>query len=362
MELVFASGLQFIVMSLHSTCVRVIMSTYTCTMCGESVTGFLKIRTHMSAIHETDIFEQPESADLEFDWAMMCPGPGHVEMNMVRSVVEFSWSIFWESMCKEFNFRSEDALKSQKKVSDHHKGWELLCIVNISMVKESAVPYVRSELSGDEKPTIRTEGFLKYIMNQKDDFTYAFIVDLVMDIISSIFMYRQGVRENIPSFVFAGRAIFAKIWSARNHPLYRELEMSDSVAFARMPPNMRDFVTKTWSINTSGLKGTGERPDFKLRGKEQGYTKLDSFCTIWTRLGTSMCQRRQPVKSTAKSVQWHRSQRLPEKIFPPRKKSWWWNKQIQNNPHKGWVCVPPESKASHGSWWYSSGWRTGAFV
>ena len=96
-------------------CVRVIMSTYTCTMCGESVTGFLKIRTHMSAMHETDIFEQPESADLEFDWAMMCPGPGHVEMNMVRSVVELSWSIFWESMCKEFNFRSENALKSQKK-------------------------------------------------------------------------------------------------------------------------------------------------------------------------------------------------------------------------------------------------------
>ena len=107
------------------------------------------------------------------------------------------------------------------KVSDHHKGWELLRIANISLVKELAVPDVRSELSGDEEPTITTEGFLKYIMNQKDDFTYAFIVDLVMDIISSIFMYRQGVRENIPSFVFAGRAIFAKIWSARNHPLYR---------------------------------------------------------------------------------------------------------------------------------------------
>ena len=154
-------------------------------------------------------------------------------------------------------------------MSDHHKGWELLRIANISLVKELAVPYVRSELSGDEEPTITTEGFLKYIMNQKDDFTYAFIVDLVMDIISSIFMYRQGVRENIPSFVFAGRAIFAKIWSARNHPLYRELEMSDSVAFARMPPNMRDFVTKTWSINTSGVKGTGEGPDFKLEEKNK---------------------------------------------------------------------------------------------
>ena len=65
-------------------------------------------------MHATDIFEQPESADLEFDWAMMCLGPGHVEMNMVHSVVELSWSIFWESMCKEFNFRSENALKSQK--------------------------------------------------------------------------------------------------------------------------------------------------------------------------------------------------------------------------------------------------------
>ena len=33
---------------------------------------------------------------------------------------------------------------SHKKVSDHHKGWELLRIANISLVKESAVPYVRS--------------------------------------------------------------------------------------------------------------------------------------------------------------------------------------------------------------------------
>lgn len=131
-------------------------------------------------------------------------------------------------------------------------------------MKELVLPFVRTELASEE-PSITPEGFLKLVMNQKDDRTYALMADIVMDLMDLIFMYRQGVRDDIPSFVLAGRAIFAKVWYGRNHPLYWELEMSDSVAFARMPQKVRDFVTKTWSLNTSGVPCTGDGADFKRK-------------------------------------------------------------------------------------------------
>ena len=250
-------------------CMRVILSTYSCNTCSEVVTGFGKIETHMKANHGIDIYEQPDCADLEFDWVLMCPGPGHIEMNMLHTLVELCWSLFWESMCRDFNFRSENALKGQRRVSDHHKGWELLRIANMAMIKELVVPYVRSELSSDAEPKITPDGFMKFVMTQEEDATYALVADIVIQIFSAIFMYRKGIRDNNPSFVMAGRAVFAKLWSARNHPLYRELEMSDSISFARMPQQVRDFVCKTWSINTSGIPGTGEGPDFKLEEKNK---------------------------------------------------------------------------------------------
>ena len=250
-------------------CVRIVMCTFTCLECKITITGFSKVAQHMENEHNINVYEQPDAVDLEFDWVLMCPGPGHIEMNMLKSLVEMTWDIFWAKMCMDFNFRSDNALRSQKNVSDHHKGWEFLRIARISLTKELIVPYVRAQLCKNGPPVITPDGFMKYVMEEKEDQTYALMADIVMEIMDAIFMYRQGIRDNIPAFAFAGRGLFAKVWSARNHPLYRELEMSDSIAFARMPSEIRDFVTKTWSLNTSGMPGTGEGPDFKLEEKNK---------------------------------------------------------------------------------------------
>ena len=63
-----------------------------------------------------------KSLFLEFDWVMLQPGMGHVEMNMVKGVIEFAWDVFWKEISICLNFRSEAALHCAKKVSDHHKG------------------------------------------------------------------------------------------------------------------------------------------------------------------------------------------------------------------------------------------------
>lgn len=58
----------------------------------------------------------------EFGWILLQPGPGHINMNMLKSYVKLMWGVYWEDMVEIFYFKSEIAKKSVLKVSDHHKG------------------------------------------------------------------------------------------------------------------------------------------------------------------------------------------------------------------------------------------------
>ena len=102
-------------------CSRLILSTYICSICKESVSGVQESTNHVQK-HVDDRSQGECLMELEFDWAILIPGPGHLEMNMVKSFVELTWSIFFKSLAQLLNFKSENALKAAKRVSDHHKG------------------------------------------------------------------------------------------------------------------------------------------------------------------------------------------------------------------------------------------------
>lgn len=80
-----------------------------------------------------------DSCTLEFCWVILQPGPGHIEMNMLRGITEVCWEVFWSDLAQTMNFKSEKALICCKKVSDHHKGWQLLTIAR-NTVCERATP------------------------------------------------------------------------------------------------------------------------------------------------------------------------------------------------------------------------------
>ena len=44
----------------------------------------------------------------------LIPGPGHMEMKIVKSYVALIWDIFWKSLVQLLNFKSENALKAAK--------------------------------------------------------------------------------------------------------------------------------------------------------------------------------------------------------------------------------------------------------
>jgi hypothetical protein len=229
----------------------------TCQECDESVMGAEELVKHRETVHSGSA-----NFDKEFDWVIIQPGPGHIEMQMLKSFVKFSWDIFWESMIEIYGFKSPIAKAAALKVNDHHKGWTLLRITREAMAKELFVPYVRKCLT--ENLELSTSNFMNFARNNVKDPNYSLIGDLVLNIIPSIFCYREGVRTGDVERMKAGRGIFSKMWFARNHPMYRELEVYDSLLRLCMPQEVLKLINATMSINLSGQKYTGEGPDFKL--------------------------------------------------------------------------------------------------
>lgn len=242
-------------------CCRIILSMYICNECNESVTGAVESTSHIQ--QHSDNNEECEMSQ-EFDWVLLVPGPGHLEMNMVRSFVELCWDIFWKPLVQLLNFKSENALRSAKKVSDHHKGWQLCIVAREAIVKELLVPWVRIQLNS-ESPDLSPDCYMKFLMSGNvQNQTYTMIAELVFELLDSIFLYRKGIRGANSDQSFAARAKIAKIWSGRSHPSYRELEMTDSIHLSRMPPEVKHLVLESWSLNTSGKLDTNEGADFKL--------------------------------------------------------------------------------------------------
>ena len=115
----------------------------------------------------------------------------------------------------------------------------------------------------EQDPNYTVACFLKFVMNAQDP-NYSFMCDFTFEILDSVFLYRAGVCCSIPDFAEAGRAKYAKVWSGRHHPHYRELEMADTIQMTRMPLEVEEFVQETSSINLTGKPNTGEGADFRL--------------------------------------------------------------------------------------------------
>ena len=131
-------------------------------------------------------------------------------MNMVKGIIELTWDVFFKDLAQAMNFRSEKALQCCKKVSDHHKGWQLLTIAREALAKEVALPFVREELK-KEAPDLSPVPFAKFLKDDVHDKSYAFIADCCFEYIEAVFMYREGIRKNQPDLTYCGLAKFAKL-------------------------------------------------------------------------------------------------------------------------------------------------------
>jgi hypothetical protein len=250
-------------------CSKVVACTYRCTICDPNraefdnlVHGFKEYEQHIHEQHAKHQFSSQElKMHLEFKWVILIPGPGHIEMNLVKSFVELCWDIFYQEMVKIFGFTTDNALIGAKRVSDHHKAWTLLTIARQALTAELILPYVRAMLGQDVE--MSAAHFFKYVMDTCNP-NYFFIADITFEILDGIFLYRIGVREGNKDKMEAGRAKSAKLWFGRSHPLYRELDTLDMINREKMPPELYEFVSHCLSLTTGDSANSGEGPDFRL--------------------------------------------------------------------------------------------------
>ena len=239
-----------------------------------------RCRNCNSLLYGTDMCQEHEKEtghsgfDQEFRWLLLKPGPGHIEMNMLKALVELLWEVFWKEMVKIFNFTSEAALKSAKKVGDHHKGMTLARIARQALTRELLVPYVRMCLSSSDNTNMSPAHFLKFVMSQVKNKTYLFIADITFELMDSMFLYHCGIRCGDQELMDAGRNKFAKVWYGRRHPMYRELEMSDTFQNIRLPEELKEFIADSLSLNTKGRPYTGQGPDFRCEEENKDIQQI----------------------------------------------------------------------------------------
>ena len=204
---------------------------------------------HLFCEHELEFLVQSVQYDHAFDWLLLQPGPGHIEMQMLKAFVRLKWDVFYEDMVELFNFPSVVAKASATKVNDHHKGWTLLRIAREALIKELLVPYVRTMIVNSDSASnpLSCADFLKYVRTHVHNPNYAFICDIALEIMDSIITYRAGTRCGNTDLMDAGISVFSKVWFSRNHPMYRELVVYDTALKLSMPPEMLNTIKKTVS-------------------------------------------------------------------------------------------------------------------
>ncbi|RIB18176.1 hypothetical protein C2G38_2311147 [Gigaspora rosea] len=191
----------------------------------------------------------------DFPWLILIPGALHEEMNMLKAFVELNWNIDIRDFAKCQGYRTENQLQFFKKCSDHHKSWDSICNIYMhAMVSELMLPYVISE----ENPSV--EGYLKWAQNQTDHM-FRLKYEQVFIYLQAIINFRTCVRFNRPLLRFAARRIFAPIWSARRHPIYRLIEVTDEEQMLRLKPEIRNLIQERIVTSRSKLSNQHQGHD-----------------------------------------------------------------------------------------------------
>ena len=156
----------------------------------------------------------------------------------------------------------------QKKggASDHHNGWRICCIAREVLSRELVLPFARTQLA-KERPNLSVSVFYKSLMTEVQDSTYLLVAEILFEFIDAMFLNRTGVC-NAKSDI-AGRVKLAKLWNRRNHPQYRELELTGNLLYTRAPEKVKHHNHSTKSLNTSGSAHTGEGADLRLEELNQ---------------------------------------------------------------------------------------------
>ena len=200
-------------------------------------------------------YHRAQTIKKDFPWLILIPSALHEEMNMLKAFVELNWHIDIRYFAQSQGYQSENQLQFFKKCSDHHKSWDSICnIYRHAMASELMWPYVISS----ENPSV--DGYLEWAQNQTDP-VFRLKYKQIFSYLQAIINFRTGVRFNRPSIRLAARRMFAPIWSARRHPIYRLIEIADEEQRLRLKPEINKLVQERVVTSRSKLSNQHQGHD-----------------------------------------------------------------------------------------------------
>ena len=155
---------------------------------------------------------------------LLLPGPGHFEMNMTKCLFKLLWPVGLSETAKHMGFTSLKAQEYMHKGGDHHKAWALLKIFHEACLQALVKPYVMKCQGEGILPTSR--GY--YVHNRTvSDPISKYLVDMNLNYIMALFMYRQGIRTGNSNMALAGRLCFGPLFYSTNMTIYMQVHYED---------------------------------------------------------------------------------------------------------------------------------------
>lgn len=192
---------------------------------------------------------------------LLVPGPGHIEMNMVRGVIKLMFDVSLKDEAFLMGFKTEASLEYVRKASNNHNNWELVMIHFISSVDELLLPYVRQCLEEVKIPTVH--GFHAWMSTVQDP-NYMFMAEMSLTYLLALFIYRSGIRRNNSLITNVGRTKFSPLFYILHAPKYAELELRDMVTRLSAPDEVKELLKASESFSHSGHPSKHEGGDFCL--------------------------------------------------------------------------------------------------
>ncbi len=201
-----------------------------------------------------------------FDFLLARPGPGHIEINMARVLLEYLWYPVAANVAKALGFRTPRALEVVKKGTDHHRSKQIISVLLHSLASELLLPYVRQS----ENPT--ADDYFRWLHSVENS-GYIFYFHMTFTCLFSFQLYIEGTRKNHSTAMMAARTAFTPLFYGKAHPKYQELLLRDQVMRVQAPPEIKEYLHNTEAF-THGDILSGQGADFV---KEENIRATKSF-------------------------------------------------------------------------------------
>ena len=240
----------------YNIAVKLLDEIYVCSNCSSHID--LKeqsIEDHVNRSPDCNDADKPKL----FDSILLVPGPGHIELNILRAVFSFTRKIFMEKLADMLGFSSKAAKEFIIGCGNHHISWQILRIVIAALGAELFRVYVINCKKSLKTPSsVHFAQWKKNVVNPNFNFYY----DLVFKLLVGLKCFRCGIRQNNTNYMLAGRQTVAPIMYTGRHTIYQNLLLNDRTVRTAAPSEVRDFITNNESYSRSGEPNKGEGGDY----------------------------------------------------------------------------------------------------